>query len=100
MVKAILVALFCLAPALGFASSETKTLKVAGMTCGSCEKSISDSVSKVPGVKSCKADHTTGVVSIVTDGVTQVSDAALTEAVTKAGFKVATAEAKPNAKKK
>jgi copper chaperone CopZ len=61
------------------------TLKVAGMTCGSCEQSIEDQVGKVPGVKSCTADHQAGTVTIETDGTTPVDQAAVMAAIKKAG---------------
>jgi len=61
------------------------TLKVAGMTCGSCEQSIEDQVSKVPGVKSCNADHQAGTVTIEADGTTPVDQTAVMTAIKKAG---------------
>ncbi len=64
------------------------TLKVEGMTCGSCEQSIQAEVAKLPGVKSCKADHTTGTVTVETDGKTVVDQNALAAAIKKAGFTV------------
>jgi copper chaperone CopZ len=66
-------------------ATDPMTLKVEGMTCHSCEQSIQDSVSKVPGVKSCKADHAAGTVTIETDGKTPVDAKAVTAAIKKAG---------------
>ncbi|MFH1065471.1 MAG: sulfite exporter TauE/SafE family protein [Nanoarchaeota archaeon] len=42
----------------------TETIMIEGMTCGSCEKRIHHSVSKMHGVKRCSADYATGSADI------------------------------------
>lgn len=63
------------------------TLKVEGMSCGHCEKRVVDAVSRVAGVKSCKASAEKGQVTLTGD----VNDdilAAVRAAIAEAGYKV------------
>ena len=38
------------------------TLSVAGMTCPTCEETLQRVLSRLPGIRSVAADHTTGEV--------------------------------------
>ncbi len=42
-------------------------LKVDGMKCGMCESHVNDKVRRLKGVKKVNSNHTTGIVTIVTD---------------------------------
>ncbi len=69
------------------AESETieKTIKVEGMTCGSCAKSIERSVKKVNGIIEVKADYKEGTCKI--KAKKDVSIEEVFKAIEKAGFK-------------
>lgn len=43
-------------------------IKVNGMMCGGCEKRVENVLSSIDGIKSVKADHSTGNVSIEAEG--------------------------------
>lgn len=49
----------------------TVTLKVGGMTCGGCERSIERALSSVPGVRSVQADHASGRVVLEAESLTE-----------------------------
>lgn len=63
----------------------TLTIQVEGMTCGGCEASITRVLSALNGVTSVRASHKSGevVLSLSAD----VDDAAVSDAVDRAGFK-------------
>lgn len=61
----------------------TVTLKVGGMTCGGCERSIERALSSVPGVRSVRADHATG--RVILEGETPTAEQ-LRRIVEDAGF--------------
>lgn len=63
-------------------------IKVSGMTCGGCERSVQNALTSHEGVKSAKADRNAGVVAIEFDPAV-IQQAALEKAITEAGFKVA-----------
>jgi len=62
-----------------------KTYVVEGMTCGHCELSVREQVEDLTGVESAQADRTTGRLIVRGD----VDDAAVSEAVATAGYRVA-----------
>ena len=67
---------------------EKVQIKVSGMTCGGCERSVQNALTSHKGVAVAKADRAAGVVSVEFDpGVIQRQ--ALEKAITDAGFKVA-----------
>ncbi len=60
------------------------TLKIEGMMCDGCVKSVSEALGKVPGVESADVDLKKGVAVVRQEGV---SDEALIRAVVDAGFR-------------
>lgn len=66
----------------------TISLNVEGMSCGGCEKSISNALLGKDGVNSVEASHSAGTVAIdFDDGKIQAD--ALAAAIEAAGFDVA-----------
>ena len=63
----------------------TKTMKIEGMMCPHCEATVKKALEAVSGVESAVVSHEAGT-AVVTLG--DVSDAALTEAVTAKGYEV------------
>lgn len=66
----------------------TTTIKVSGMTCGGCVKSIENALNEQAGVLRVKADLDGGTVSIDFDPGA-IAPAALEQAIENAGFDVA-----------
>ena len=64
------------------------TLSVSGMSCGGCSGSIKRVCEALEGVTECTASHETGAVVVTGPAV---DAAAVTAAITKAGFEVAVA---------
>ena len=65
----------------------TIELSVDGMTCGHCVMSVSQELSEIPGVKNVDVilnSGATSMVTVLTD--TPLDDAALSDAVSEAGF--------------
>ena len=65
----------------------TIELSVDGMTCGHCVMSVSEELSEIPGVKNVDVILNSGAtskVTVLTD--TPLDDAALSDAVSAAGF--------------
>lgn len=63
-------------------------IKVSGMTCGGCERSVQNALTTRKGVQAAKADRNAGLVTIEFDpAVIQRAD--LEKAIAEAGFKVA-----------
>jgi copper chaperone len=63
-------------------------IKVSGMTCGGCERSVQNALTARKGVQAAKADRNAGLVTIEFDpAVIQRAD--LEKAIAEAGFKVA-----------
>lgn len=58
-------------------------IKIEGMTCGHCAKSITDEISAIAGVHSVNVNHELGTAIVEAEGV---SNQALTEAVAEAGY--------------
>jgi copper chaperone CopZ len=69
------------------AESETieKTIKVEGMTCSSCAKSVERSVKKVNGIIEVKADYKSGTCKIKAKKDVNMEE--VFKAIEKAGFK-------------
>ena len=67
---------------------EQVNIKVSGMTCGGCERSVQNALTSRQGVSAAKADRTAGLVTVDFDpAVIQRTD--IEKAITGAGFKVA-----------
>lgn len=65
---------------------ETVTYQVNGMTCGHCEKSVTEEVSAIGGVTGVKVDLSTGHVTVTGE---VLDDAAVRAAVDEAGYELA-----------
>ena len=63
-------------------------LKVDGMACGGCEKSIQNALLSQSGVESVTASHQNGTVEVAFDA-NQIQPEALRQAIEAAGFDVA-----------
>ncbi|MGK4580789.1 heavy-metal-associated domain-containing protein [Kitasatospora sp. HPMI-4] len=66
--------------------SSTITYTVTGMSCGHCEKSISEEVSALPGVTDVTADAKAGTVTISSDA--PLDESAVRAAVDEAGYEL------------
>lgn len=64
------------------------TLRVAGMTCGHCAKTVERSVQATPGVLEASVDLTTKTLKARVDPARADADA-LRDAVARAGYEVA-----------
>ncbi len=64
--------------------TSTQSYLVTGMTCGHCESSVREEVSKVTGVRDLTIDAGTGDLTIISD--LPVDDAVVVHAVTEAGY--------------
>lgn len=67
---------------------ERVELRVEGMTCGGCVKSIQNALTSRDGVDNASADLDSGIVTIEFDPAV-IQKPALTEAIQDAGFDVA-----------
>ncbi|KLI05477.1 cation-transporting ATPase [Mycolicibacterium conceptionense] len=65
----------------------TQTVTVTGMTCGHCATSVREEVGTLPGVRTVEVDLATGLVTI--DSENQLDASAISDAVTEAGYAVA-----------
>ena len=63
------------------------TIKVTGMTCGGCVKSIENALDTYAGISRTSADLDAGTVSVEFDGK-QIQRSAIERAITDAGFDV------------
>ncbi|MFQ5635456.1 MAG: heavy-metal-associated domain-containing protein [Gammaproteobacteria bacterium] len=63
------------------------TIKVEGMTCGGCVKSIENALATREGINRTSADLDAGTVSVEFDG-TLIQRPAIEQAITEAGFDV------------
>ena len=61
-------------------------LRIGGMTCDGCERSIGNALKRIPGVREVHADHRSGIVLVDTDR--DIDKAVLDEAVDDAGYVV------------
>ena len=66
----------------------TVNINVEGMSCGGCEKSISNALLEHDGVSNVSASHETGVVAIEFDEG-KIAQPQLEQAIEAAGFDVA-----------
>ena len=66
--------------------SSTATYTVSGMTCGHCVSSVTEEVTKIPGVTDVKVDLASGAVTITSE--TAVEEAAVKAAVDEAGYEL------------
>ena len=66
--------------------SEAKKLKVSGMSCGNCAKSVTKAVETVDGVEEVTVNLATGEVTYST--VKPVDEKAVKDNITKIGFGV------------
>ena len=62
------------------------TINVAGMTCDHCVNSVTEELKKISGVSEVQVDLDSGKVEITS--VTEISPAAITEAITEAGYEL------------
>ncbi|GAA1902521.1 hypothetical protein GCM10009716_10510 [Streptomyces sodiiphilus] len=76
-------------------SGTTTEYTVTGMTCGHCVTSITQEVEKVAGVTGVNVDLATGKLTVTSEG--GVEDTAVAEAVTEAGYELASAPEEPAA---
>ncbi|MCZ7414389.1 MULTISPECIES: heavy-metal-associated domain-containing protein [unclassified Streptomyces] len=67
-------------------SETTITYQVSGMSCGHCEKAITEEVSALEGVTEVKAVAATGLVSVT--GAAAPDEAAVRAAVDEAGYEL------------
>jgi copper chaperone len=67
---------------------EKVDIKVSGMTCGGCERSVQNALTSRKGVTAAKADRNAGVVSVEFDP-SVIQRPALEKAIQEAGFKTA-----------
>lgn len=92
-IRTLVIALSFAFPLSSFAAQFHMTVK--GMTCGGCESMIEKKVSQLPHVKSVKADHSKGFVTVTTEeGKATPSEQDLKKAVTDAGYQVVKFESK------
>ena len=63
-----------------------KVYNVSGMMCHHCEMHVEKAVSAIDGVTACKADHTTGKVTVTASK--QIADEAVKAAIESAGYEV------------
>jgi len=66
---------------------EKITLKVEGMTCGGCVKSIANALATYDGIGDTDADLDAGTLSVEFDGAL-IQRSAIERAITDAGFEV------------
>jgi copper chaperone CopZ len=77
------------------ASGTTTVFEVTGMTCSHCEQAVGSAVSAVSGVTSAKADASTGLITVISDG--ELDDDLIRAAVDDAGYELAGRAAQPAA---
>ena len=65
--------------------SITRRFTVEGMSCGGCERSLSQAVSRLPGVTSVKASHADRSATVIYDEQA-VTPEAITAAIRDAGY--------------
>ncbi len=62
----------------------TTTFQVTGMTCGHCQRAVTEEISHVPGVADVTVDLATGTVTVTADRPVDRTDIA--NAVDEAGY--------------
>ena len=68
--------------------SSTATYTVTGMTCSHCVGSVTEEVTKIPGVTDVQVDLASGAVTIASES--GVDDSAVKAAVDEAGYELVT----------
>jgi Cu+-exporting ATPase len=68
-------------------TSQEVSMKVGGMTCGACSKSVAKALKGVPGVTDAQVDHSAGTATVTVEPGKADAEK-LKQAVTGAGFKV------------
>ena len=66
--------------------SSTSTYTVTGMTCGHCVSSVTEEVTKIPGVTDVQVELATGSVTVTSEA--PVDAAAVKDAVDEAGYEL------------
>ena len=66
--------------------SSTATYTVSGMTCGHCVSSVTEELTKIPGVTDVQVDLASGAVTIASES--GVDDSAVKAAVDEAGYEL------------
>lgn len=67
----------------------TLTLRITGMTCGSCELLLERKLKTVPGIQSVHVNHKTGIAKFSVDPQNLPSEDAIISAIREAGYSVA-----------
>lgn len=62
------------------------TYSVTGMSCGHCEKAVTEEVSSLPGVTVVSVDAGTGLLTV--ESATPLDDEAVRAAVSEAGYEL------------
>ena len=65
--------------------TETRMLRVSGMSCGHCELSVQEALDELGGVERSRADHKKGEVELTYDR-SRVSEEELGKAIEEAGY--------------
>ena len=60
------------------------TFQVTGMTCGHCQRAVTEGISRIPGVRSVAVDLATGSVTVTV--IQPVDRADIAHAVDEAGY--------------
>lgn len=63
----------------------SQTIRINGMSCDGCERTVQEAIQSVPGVDEVEVDHTTGTASVTGDGDSQEIHAAIEAA----GYEIA-----------
>lgn len=63
------------------------TLRVEGMTCAACEKTIRSRVQEEAGIVSCTVDHAAGTAHVTYDAA-RIQPEAISAAIRDAGYEV------------
>ena len=69
--------------------STTSTYTVTGMTCSHCVASVTEEVTKIPGVTEVQVDLASGAVTIASES--PVDTTSVKDAVEEAGYELASA---------
>lgn len=90
----LLLGIATLGVAPASAQERTVTLKVTGMTCGTCPISVRHRAMQLPGVKSAAASMESATATITYEDNEQTAQA-IADAITKLGYPASIAELKP-----
>jgi copper chaperone len=67
-------------------TEQTTVYTVVGMTCGHCVRSVSQEISRIPGVSAVDVELSTGAVTVTGESATDAD--AVAAAVAEAGYEV------------